>query len=173
MPHRSWAAKSLADISDSRSLPCPPTERRISCSAPLLFPRLCVCAGTRGSWLEGGGLSPWISTGSLWPCCSLWVSGHSLLCDQLHWSCCCILSCGPSCWHCPFPRIPGQGWKMNQVSLSTTYCIRKCCKIESLFFLPRSNASLESTKVIFSQNRFTVVFEADLLGGVGTYVCFS
>nr|XP_041570776.1 uncharacterized protein LOC115497447 [Taeniopygia guttata] len=41
------------DISDSRSLPCPPTERRISSSPLLLFTHLCVCAVTRGRWLAG------------------------------------------------------------------------------------------------------------------------
>lgn len=62
-------------ISDSLSLPCPPTERRISSSPPLLFAHLRVCAVTRPRLLEGGGLSLWISPGSLWPSCCLWVSG--------------------------------------------------------------------------------------------------
>lgn len=28
----------------------------------------------------------------------------SLPLHQLHWSCCCLLSCAPNCWQCPLPK---------------------------------------------------------------------
>lgn len=76
---RFWDSQLPCDLSHSLSLPCPPTERRSSSSPPLLFTHLRVCAVPRGRLLAGGGLSLWIPTGSLWPSCSLWVSGLPFL----------------------------------------------------------------------------------------------
>lgn len=68
------ASQLPSHISGSLSLPCPPAKRRLFLSQPFLFTHLCACAATTGRLLEGGGLSPWFATGSLWPSWPLWVS---------------------------------------------------------------------------------------------------
>lgn len=98
----------------------------------------------------------------------------SLPLEQMHCSCCCLLSCAPNCWQCPFPKAsrgrmgnePGEllHHLLNQKTLQS-------CKIVSV--LSHFNSSLESNKVLVSPNRFTVAFEAGLFGGFGSSVCFS
>ncbi|XP_032941586.1 uncharacterized protein LOC117010747 isoform X4 [Catharus ustulatus] len=89
----------------------------------------------------------------------------SLPVEQLHWSCCCLLSCAVKCWQCPSPRLPEGGWAMNQVSFSTTYYSRKLCKAANLFFsCPILILHLRVLNFIPSQNRFSVAFENGLFG---------
>lgn len=108
-------------ISDCLSFPCPTTERPLSSSPPLLFTHLCVCAVTRGRLLEGGSLSLWVPSGSLWPSCSLWVSGLPFLLSSCTGAATASAAVLPIAGSARFPRLPGGGCAMTQVSFSTPY----------------------------------------------------
>lgn len=100
---------------------CTRKETCLFLSQPFLFTHLCACTATTGRLLEGGGLSPWFSTGSLWPCWSLWVSE---LLFHLNWKALEPLLllglCAPLLAVPRSPRLPEGGWAMEEVSFSST-----------------------------------------------------
>lgn len=98
------ASQLPSHISGSLSLPCPPAQTCLLLSQPFLFTHLCACAATTGRLLEGGGLSPWFSTGSLWPSWPLWVSELPFRLNSCAGAICSCLSCVPGCWQCPIPQ---------------------------------------------------------------------
>lgn len=67
-------------------------------SQPFLFAHL------SGRLLEGGGLSPWFSTGSLWPSWPLWVSELPFCLNRCTGTAAAASAVCPSVGSAPFPK---------------------------------------------------------------------
>lgn len=74
-------------------------------SQPFLFTLLCAGAAITDSLLEGGGLSPWFFTGSLWPSWPLWVSELPFCLNSCMAAAAAASAACPVAGSAPFPKV--------------------------------------------------------------------